>query len=197
MERVHGVTLRAELQRVTALPPLEAAEWFDQLLSGLAAAHALGIVHRDLKPENVIARPDQSRRLQVKILDFGLAKIESLEMAASGTMTAAGVVMGTVGYMSPEQVLGQEVDHRTDIFAVGVMLAETLTGRRPFQGEIAPDVTRAVLRSTYHLPFTSSEARAIDDVLQRCIAKSAGERYSSAGDLRAELIPSLRACASI
>jgi serine/threonine protein kinase len=74
------------------------------------------------------------------------------------------------------------------------MLAETLTGHRPFQGEIAPDVTRAVLRDPYHLPFTSPDAKAIDEVLQRCIAKNAGERYSSASDLRAELIPCLRAC---
>jgi len=191
MERVHGMTLRAELQRATVLPAREAAEWFDQLLSGLAAAHALGIVHRDLKPENVIGQ-NERERLHVKILDFGLAKIASVETAASGTMTAAGVVMGTVGYMSPEQILGHEVDHRTDIFAVGVMLAEVLTGRRPFQGEVAPDVTRAALHGSYHLPFTSPDARAIDDVLQRCIAKNAGERYASAGDLRAELIPRLR-----
>ena len=195
MERVHGVTLRAELERITAMRPADAADWFDQMLAGLAAAHAQGIVHRDLKPENVIGQRgqrDAARGLTVKILDFGLAKVAAMDGDApgSGTMTAAGLVMGTVGYMSPEQLLGSAVDQRTDIFAVGVMVAEALTGRRPFQGE---NVAQAVLRNEYHLPLASPGMRAIDEVLQKCLTRDPAKRLSAA-ELRAELVPLLRAC---
>ncbi|MEX2206645.1 MAG: protein kinase [Myxococcota bacterium] len=130
----------------------------------------------------------------MKVLNFGLAKLAAADTHASATMTARGVVMGTVGYMSPEQIAGGDVDSRSDLFAVGVMLAEVLTGRRPFQGETAQDVARAVLRDPWHLPYASSQARALDALLQRCLEKDARSRLASAEALRAELIPLLRAC---
>lgn len=194
MELVDGATLRAELERVGSLAPAEAADWFDPLLAGLSAAHAQGIVHRDLKPENVIGWRDDAGRLGVKVLDFGLAKLGEADAGAGATMTARGVVMGTFGYMSPEQLTGGDVDARSDLFALGVMLAEVLTGRRPFEGESAREITRAVQNDAFHLPLASAQARALDALLQRCLEKDARRRLASASELRAELIPLLRAC---
>ena len=145
MERIHGVTLRSELQRSHALSPALTADWFEQLLDGIAAAHAQGIVHRDLTPENVIGLRKDPHSLVVKILDFGLAKLGPEASLVTGTLTTDGAVMGTLGYMSPEQLLGQDVDHRTDIFAVGVMIAEALTGRRPFEGDGYGEFVQAAL----------------------------------------------------
>jgi tRNA A-37 threonylcarbamoyl transferase component Bud32/GAF domain-containing protein len=191
MERLEGVTLRATLRRATRLDAAEAVGWFDPLLAGLAAAHAEGIVHRDLKPENVIGQRTQTG-MNVSILDFGLAKMNTVDVLASGTLTVHGAVMGTLGYMSPEQLLGGEVDHRTDIFTVAVMIIEALTGRRPFQGETPADVSRAVLRDTVHLSRATPGVAALDDLVQHCLAKDPRDRLASADDLRSRLIPRLR-----
>jgi serine/threonine protein kinase len=139
-----------------------------------------------------MGRRGDDGRLAVTILDFGLAKEAVADGAMTGPVTIQGVVMGTVGYMSPEQLLGQEVDQRTDIFAVGVMLAETMTGRRPFDGGTHADASLAVLHQPYHLPGTTAEGIAVDEVLQRCLAKDPSERFASAGSLREVLIPALR-----
>ena len=192
MERVSGVTLRAELVRAGVLAPATAADWFEPLLDGLAAAHAQGIVHRDLKPENVIGRRE-GPRLLVKIVDFGLARFPAAERPASGTLTAEGVVVGTRGYMSPEQLLGRELDHRTDIFAVGVMLVEALTGRRPFEGDPHANLSSTLPDARPYLPGASSSARSLDALLQKCLARDPRERYASAAALRDDLIPALRA----
>jgi serine/threonine protein kinase len=133
----------------------------------------------------------------VKILDFGLAKLDSADTLASETVTVSGAVMGTLGYMSPEQLLGGEVDHRADLFAIGVMLVEVLTGRRPFEGDNYGELSRALLHNDFHLPRSTPEAVALDALLQRCIAKEARDRVSSAPELRRELIPALRECGSI
>jgi hypothetical protein len=191
MERLHGSTLRAELEQVRTMPVHDVADWFDQILDGLAAAHAQGIVHRDLKPENIMGRRDDDRRLAVTILDFGLAKEAVSEGTITGTLTMQGIVMGTIGYMSPEQLLGKPVDQRTDIFAVGVMLAEAITGRRPFEGTAA-DLPLRVLHQSFHLPGASPEEHRLDEVLQRCLAKDAATRIDSAQSLRQQLVPALR-----
>jgi tRNA A-37 threonylcarbamoyl transferase component Bud32/GAF domain-containing protein len=197
MERIYGITLRAVLERDRALAPARAADLFAQLLDGIAAAHAEGVVHRDLKPGNVIAQQAGSPAFRVKILDFGLAKLDSADRLASDSMTAPGAVMGTLGYMSPEQLLGGEVDHRADLFAIGVMLVEVLTGRRPLQGDNYGELSGALLHDTFHLPRPTPEAVALDAILQRCLAKEARDRVSSAAELRRELIPALRKCGSI
>lgn len=187
MERIHGVTLRAEMKRVGVFTPAETAGWFQQILDGLAAAHDHGVVHRDLKPENILGARLASGCVSVKILDFGLAKIRPLPaaMAASHSLTESGVVLGTLAYMAPEQLLGQEVDARADIYAAGVILVEMLTGCRPW-------VDGVTLRFDYHLPPGLPNQAALDAVLQRCLAMAPRERYPLAAELRSALIPALR-----
>src|SRR5262245_19395670 len=128
MELLEGQTLR-QLLDIGALSPRKAVEYGGQIANGLAAAHARGVIHRDLKPENLFVTTDG----HVKILDFGLARqafAPATGDEATAAMTEPGVVMGTVGYMSPEQVQGSSVDHRSDIFSLGVVLYEMLTRRR-------------------------------------------------------------------
>jgi hypothetical protein len=180
MERVPGETLRAALDRAPLLTPQTAAEWFEPLLEGIAAAHANGIVHRDLKPENVMGQREASGRLDVKILDLGLVKLRSDESHATGTMTREGAIMGTPDYMSPEQLLGREVDHRSDIFSIGVMLVEALTGARQLPSAAVSSAS------------TTLEP-ALRDVLVKCLAADPADRPSSVNDLLAALSPLLRA----
>ena len=199
MERIHGVTLRQEIDRAGALRSAAAADWFEQILDGVAAAHALGIVHRDLKPENVVGQRRDSGALAVKVLDFGLAKFRPLEKTAeaASTITEQGIVVGTFGYMAPEQLLRREVDQRTDVFALGVLLVEMLTGEWPFRGANYGEVLQAILHDAYHLPDSSPEMRAVDELLQRCLAKEPAGRFSSVEGLRRELIAALRACSPL
>ena len=197
MELIRGVTLRAEIDRVGPLSGPVAADWFAQLLDGLAAAHEAGVVHRDLKPENVIGQTRSSGAPAVKILDFGLAKLLPRETAATETLTASGVVMGTFGYMSPEQLSGLNVDARSDIFAVSVMLLEVLTGRKPFRGDTYAELLAAVSQEQPHLPGSTPDIRALDTALQRGLAKDPRDRFASAAAAARELVPALRACASL
>jgi serine/threonine-protein kinase len=179
MERIHGTTLRNRLARDGAFSSSVAADWFDGLLSGLGAAHDAGIVHRDLKPENVIARETNSHISNVKILDFGLAKFRVSDATSTTRLTAGGFVRGTPGYMSPEYLLGHDVDHRSDIFSVGVMLVEVLSGKRPFDesGHLV----------NYDLP------PALKRIAQNCLAGNPEDRPRSAIELRRDLIEALRA----
>jgi eukaryotic-like serine/threonine-protein kinase len=188
MERLSGLTLREAIDRDGPLPPREAADWFAPLLDGLAAAHAAGIVHRDLKPENLM-RDGRTPPSTVKILDFGLAKVRFTGAVSTASLTAGGLVAGTIGYMSPEQRQGGAVDHRSDLFAVGVMLAETLTGRRPVTADGVP-------ATALHLDERSSapEHRVLDGLVRRCLAPAPPDRPASAAALRAALVPALGAC---
>lgn len=150
-----------------------------QIASGLAAAHAAGIVHRDLKPDNVLITKDG----RAKILDFGLARIRnSQSSAAEETMTVRtepGVVMGTAGYMSPEQVRGLEADHRSDIFSFGVMLHEMLSGQRAFQRETAAQTMTAILQDEApDLP--RSVPGGVREVVLHCLEKNPANRFQSA-----------------
>jgi hypothetical protein len=176
MERVQGQTLRSALERHGPMRPSVAAEWFAPMLNGIAAAHARGIVHRDLKPENVMGHRDESGVLAVKVLDLGLVKLRAEEQLLSGTMTAEGVIMGTPDYMAPEQLLGQPVDPRADIFAIGVMLLEALTGSRTTRGTELP----------------ASLAPGLRHVLRRCLAADPAERPATAQHLHTELSAALR-----
>jgi len=184
-ELVDGEPLRALLDR-GPLGARKAIEIAVQMGEGVAAAHALGIVHRDLKPENVIVRPTG----QVKLLDFGLAK-QNVAPASEQTATMAlslsqpGMVMGTAGYMSPEQVRGEPADARSDIFSLGCVLHEMIAGRRAFQGATAVDTMHAILNSepaeleTGQAPMQ----RALAAIVRRCLEKRPEQRFQSAADL--------------
>jgi serine/threonine protein kinase len=147
MELLEGETLRTRLAQ-GALPSRKAVDLATQIAEGLAAAHDKGIVHRDLKPENVFVTHDG----RVKVLDFGLAKRadadsnRSLSMLATGGHTSPGMVLGTAAYMSPEQVRGEAVDHRSDIFSFGAVLFEMLAGRQAFGRETATESMTAILK---------------------------------------------------
>ena len=183
-ELVDGETLRARLAG-GALSSRRAIGYALQIARGMAAAHGRGIVHRDLKPENVMITRDD----QIKILDFGLAKpIETGELDvthAGSVRTEAGMVMGTFGYMAPEQVRGLTVDHRADMFAFGAVLYEMLTGERAFKGETAADTMSAILtKDPPELdPAKLSISPALDRIVRRCLEKTPDLRFQSATDL--------------
>jgi uncharacterized protein YndB with AHSA1/START domain len=194
MELVAGRTWRAELKRSIVIAPTRAAEWFRQLLEGLQFAHNMSVVHRDLKPENVmiVEAPGGD---QVKIMDFGLAKVLGGGTGVTESLTQAGAVMGTFGYIAPEVFTGVPTDERADIFAVGVMVVETIAGSRPFDGQTPHEMLSTLLHTDYHLPGESVEIRALDVVVQRCLAKDPRDRYGSAAELARDLVPALTRCA--
>jgi hypothetical protein len=185
MERVRGETLRAALERERVLSPAVAAQWFGPLLDGIDAAHARGIVHRDLKPENVMGERQESGALAVKILDLGLVKLRADGAEQSVSMTQDGVIMGTPDYMSPEQLLGREVDQRADLFAIGVMLLEALTGRKTLLGEA--DARRSPPEAIDAKPLSGD----LDGLVRQCLAVDASDRPESAAVLRDRLLPLL------
>ena len=186
-ELLEGDTLRGRLAQ-GALPVRKAVDYGVHIVLGIAAAHERGIVHRDLKPENVFVTNEGV----VKILDFGLAKQNEATDNAGGrgearTMAATdpGTVLGTVGYMSPEQVRGQTVDHRTDIFSFGAILYELLTGRRAFRGDSHVETMGAILRED---PPEFSEVSpgvpgSLERIIRRCLEKQPNDRFHSAHDL--------------
>jgi len=186
MELLEGETLRSRLEH-GALPARKAADLAVQIAEGLAAAHEKGIVHRDLKPENVFVTHEG----RVKLLDFGLAKRsgppavpESLTLSIE-RHTDPGTVIGTVWYMSPEQVRGEAVDHRSDIFSFGVVLYEMLAGRRAFQRDTAAESMTAILKEdppefAARGPLPSS---GLSRIVLHCLEKKPGERFQSARDI--------------
>jgi serine/threonine-protein kinase len=197
MELVAGRTWREELKRSGVIAPARAAEWFRQLLEGLQFAHQTGVVHRDLKPENVMILETAGGADELKIMDFGLAKVLGGGTGVSESLTEAGMVMGTFGYIAPEVFTGGPVDERADIFAIGVMAVETVVGARPFGGQTPHEIITSLLNSEYHLPGSSIEIRALDAVVQRCLAKDPRDRYSSASEAATELVPTLARCAGL
>jgi eukaryotic-like serine/threonine-protein kinase len=186
-ELLEGETLREKLH-AGGLSARKAIECAIQVCHGLAAAHSKGIVHRDLKPENLFLTKDA----RLKILDFGLAKLTAPEDAAIGAtavatavLTEAGVVMGTAGYMSPEQVRGQNADARSDLFALGAILYEMLSGKRAFNGDTPADTMSSILKEDppdlFHL--NNQVSSALDRAVRRCLEKDPEERFQSARDL--------------
>src|SRR2546426_2288024 len=187
-ELLEGKTLR-ERMAGAGLPQRKAIDYALQTAHGLAAAHEKGIVHRDLKPENLFITKDG----RVKILDFGLAKLtgtgdgtqSQTEVPTRRVDTDPGVVMGTIGYMSPEQLRGRPTDHRSDIFSFGAILYEMLSGKRAFRGESTADTMSAILRED---PPDLSETNktvspSLERVVHHCLEKNPEERFHSARDL--------------
>ena len=191
MELVRGVTMRALLEQHGRAAPAVAASWFDQLLDGLAAAHEQGIVHRDLKPENVMVAGTGGEGELVKILDFGLAKATWSSIASSG-LTAPGTVLGTYAYMSPEQLGGAELDERSDLFSVAVMVVEAITGAHPFRSRSPAETLHAILHRPVRLDGEGAEFRALESIVLKCLAAEPGCRFESARELRRVVIPALR-----
>jgi tetratricopeptide (TPR) repeat protein len=175
-ELLSGETLRARLQR-GALPLAEATAVALQIVSGLAAAHDKGIVHRDLKPDNLFITTDGV----VKILDFGLAR----HLVDDADEDDGGIVMGTAGYMAPEQVRGEEAGARADLFSFGAVLCEMLTGRRAFAGDSVVDTMEAV--ATADPADIDALPAPIAAIVRRCLAKNPAGRFASADDVRAAL----------
>jgi serine/threonine protein kinase/tetratricopeptide (TPR) repeat protein len=186
IELLEGQTLRERLPR-KGIPWQKVVEIGASIAEGLAAAHGKGIVHRDLKPENIFVTSDG----RVKVLDFGLARIETeiSQEAETATLTPAGTVtgtiMGTPGYMAPEQVRGKVADHRSDIFALGCVLYEMVVGRRAFGGDTTPDTMAAILKEEPPRPSATGTALPIDleRTIHRCLEKSPEARFQSAADL--------------
>jgi serine/threonine protein kinase/tetratricopeptide (TPR) repeat protein len=187
MELVEGATLRERLSR-GPIPPRQAADLALQIARGLSAAHEKGIVHRDLKPENLLVTEDG----RLKILDFGLAKRAEPDAPGDGSraptaakLTEAGVVLGTTGYMSPEQVKGLAVDHRSDLFSFGAVLYEMLSGNRAFKKGSAAETMAAIL--TEDPPELSDGPEgvspALGHIVRRCLEKDPKRRFQTAHDL--------------
>jgi eukaryotic-like serine/threonine-protein kinase len=186
-ELLEGETLRTKLAG-GALPQRKAIDYALQMARGLSAAHEKGIVHRDLKPENLFITKDG----RLKILDFGLAKLtqkdvpeDQLTQLPTTPGTEPGIILGTMGYMSPEQVRGKTADHRSDIFSFGTILYEMLTGKKAFRGDSAADTMSAILHkdpldSTQH---DSGVSPALTRIISHCLEKDPEQRFHSASDV--------------
>ncbi|MBI3664903.1 MAG: serine/threonine-protein kinase [Acidobacteria bacterium] len=191
-ELLQGETLRERL-KAGALGLRKTIEYAHQIARGLAAAHEKGITHRDLKPENIFITKDG----RVKILDFGLAKLTRPEAPSGegssaptlGGETEPGAILGTVAYMSPEQVRGRPADHRSDIFTFGAILYEMLAGKRPFGGESAVETMSAILREEPpELSATNQNVNpALERIIRHCLEKSPEERFQSSRDIAFDL----------
>ena len=177
-EYVEGETLRRQLARDGPMPVDVATKIVEQVIAALAASHAAGVIHQDIKPENIMIRPDGL----VKVLDFGLARFVQRE--ESNGAGPRGTVMGTVKYMSPEQAQGMLVDARTDIFSLGVVFVEMLTGKTPFIGATPEEILTAILNQE---PNLTGVPRSLEPLLRRCLARDREQRYATAAELLPEL----------
>jgi serine/threonine-protein kinase len=192
MEYVNGLTLRDVLAG-GAMEPARALHVLRGTVSALHAAHALGIVHRDMKPENIMLVERDSNPDFVKVLDFGIAKVDGFGSGTQGgtskALTQVGAVIGTPDYMSPEQALGQPVDARSDLYSVGVILFEMLTGRCPFEGDAVTVLRQHVMGDIPELPpaVTAGADPRMGAILRRLLAKPPASRFANTADLMAAL----------
>jgi GAF domain-containing protein len=191
MELLRGRTLAAILKQEGRLTPPTAAELFDQACEGVKAAHRAEIIHRDLKPANLFVTEDDGSGPLVKILDFGVAKLRSAAIQSAAGVTSPGMLVGTFHYMAPEQLAGDPVDERSDVFALAVMVAEALTGRRPFSGEGPAELLVSISKGRIAPIGYTAASRALDEILRVALALRADSRHPSVAALQEELIPAL------
>ncbi|MFO0629242.1 MAG: serine/threonine-protein kinase [Polyangiales bacterium] len=189
MELLRGETLAERLSRSPALDATDACRIVGEVLSGVAAAHEIGVVHRDLKPENIIL----TRGERAKVVDFGVSKFREAEGAARGR-TREGMLLGTPGYIAPEQWIGApSVDHRADLFSVGVILYELLTGGLPYEGSTRAELYQEMVHGDAPPPTPSSIApecpASLDAIALRAVHRDPAQRFQSAGEFLAALVP--------
>ena len=194
LELLAGSTLRAVLKQRKNLDPQTAAAWFDQIFKAVKAAHSNGIIHRDLKPENIFVSKSEDGQPLLKLLDLGLAKMQQRLDVDTNSLTAPGTVLGTIYYMSPEQIAGIDVDERSDIFSLGVMIVEALTGQQPFTGNSMGEIVIQIVQKQFNFPGYSPEVATLNDILQKCIAKNRNDRFSSISQMQDAIIPAIAAC---
>ncbi|KAB2965943.1 MAG: serine/threonine protein kinase, partial [Thermoanaerobaculia bacterium] len=179
MEYVKGTNLKQLLQRTEPFSPAFVGELVAQIAEALDYAHSRGVIHRDIKPANILITADN----KVKITDFGIARLDT------SNLTMEGQLLGTPNYMAPEQIQARDVDHRADIFSLGVVFYEILTRKKPFQGENLTQVTHKIV----YEPFTPPEeivrglAPAMSKILSRCLEKDPNRRYPRASEVAREL----------
>jgi eukaryotic-like serine/threonine-protein kinase len=179
MEYVSGPTLEKILRERGALPEREAVDIAAQVAAALAEAHRRGVVHRDIKPLNILVRPDGT----VKVADFGIARAQS-----GATLVNTGTIVGSAHYVSPEQARGGYVDEKTDVYSLGVVLYEMLTGRTPFQGDTAVAVALKHLQEEVPAPSAlANVSRRLESVVLRALEKDPARRYPSANAILADL----------
>ena len=191
MEYVEGDSLTRLLERETMLAPARAVDIAHQVAEALVAAHELGIVHRDLKPDNIIVSPGKNGREIAKVVDFGIAK--AIEEAPSESLTRTGLVIGTPEYMSPEQLLGDPVDARSDIYSLGCILYQMLTGRRTFDEPTREQMIKRRLteKSPHPRDLVPDLPKTLDLIVARMLNRTPHDRYSSAAEVRDLLIPAI------
>ena len=192
MELAHGRTLRVELASHRSFPPSQCPVWIEQILSGVTAAHAQGVIHRDLKPENVLVTPGNGFRDGIKLLDFGLARFRPSTDDETATASVPGVALGTLAYMAPEQMLAQPADERADLFSLGVMVVEILSGRQVFSENPA----RRLIEIHEGLPASTLADVRTRAVLARCLAANPIDRYASVAEAAHDLLPAIQEVAA-
>ena len=195
MEYVKGQTLRHELRREASLTPERVAFILDGVCDAVAEAHKSGVIHRDLKPENILLTDSDDPRHQiVKVLDFGIAKVltEGQSSDSISSITVPGSIMGTFGYMSPEQLEGRPVDVRTDVFALGVIVIEALTGTRPFSGSTIGALAASMATEGVEINLDSPSMSETIDVLRRSVSHDPDRRYGTVSEFREALLAALQ-----
>jgi serine/threonine protein kinase len=187
MELLIGESLRARIARTNGMAAVEALKFITELLRAMHKAHEGGIVHRDLKPDNVFIVNDEPEF--VKVLDFGIAKIERSDLDLSaGSMTQTGMMIGTPYYMSPEQAQAKEVDHRTDLWAIAIIAFEALTGKRPFFGDSFGELVISICTSPVPIPSSFTKVpRGFDEWFVHGTQREPARRFQSAREMADEL----------
>ena len=191
MDYLEGEDLSTILDREDLLPEIQAREIFRQACAGLDHAHSKGVIHRDLKPSNLFLCPLEEGAFVVKLVDFGIAKISEAPGEAAQNLTRTGEVFGSPLYMSPEQCAGKPLDARSDLYSLGCLMYEVLTGRRPLVGDTAIDTMHKHLKET-PLPFkkiapTIVVSENLETAVLKCLAKSPKDRFESVADLYLDL----------